>query len=115
MPDDFVVKAVHTQTARFVSPEGEEFYYFSMECHFGNGLPNIKLLFNQPLSIGIASDILQMVKTAFGIIDMPQATDPQMALAFDQPIDWDNMPPPLTEADIERYTAPTYEGEDDNG
>ena len=114
MPVDLVVQAVHTETVKYVSPEGEEFFYFHMECYFGEGIPNVSMLFNPGLTVGINSDIAAMMNDMFGLGTRPPvAPNPMQAMAFDQPINWDELPPPPAEADYkpgdDPYDNPSYD------
>lgn len=87
MPDDlptYVVTGIHTQTSIYVREEdGERFPFFSLECFVGpDAIPGPTLLFDMPLSIGIMGDIIKMMKTVYGISDMP--VDPnQLEIPFD--------------------------------
>lgn len=92
-----VVHGIHTQTAVFVSEEGEKFPYFQLECIMANGRRGPNLLFNPQLSIGIAGDIVAMLKVMFGITEL---TDDQLRDELNSPIDWDSMPKPPIEGDV---------------
>ena len=93
MPDDIqpslVVTAIHTQTSVYVRPDGEKFPFFALECFVGpDSIPGPQLLFDMQLWIGIIGDIVKMMKTVYGISDMP--SDPSQ---MDIPFDPDAYPP----------------------
>lgn len=84
------VSGIHTQTSVFVSPEGERFVYFAMDCQLLDG-GNIALVFNPNLAMGMMGGIVAMFKTIMGVEDIP---DNQISMDYDTVPDFDIMTPP---------------------
>jgi hypothetical protein len=96
-----VVLTTFTQTSIFTSPDDEQFWYLNLKCHTGVDNPNVNLLFNPIMVLGLLKGISDMLNTMMGIEAMPEPTN-QMALQFDLPIDWEReteAPTDITDTD----------------
>lgn len=105
-----VVHTLWTDTAIYASPEGEKFPYVMLRCRTERG-DHIALLFNPPMTVMLLDAVSKFMGTVFGVDEVGQ----NMALMTDQPIDWDNLPPPpedVVDFDPDQEPDPDYRHDD---